>query len=130
MSGKPYMREVPTTTWWLQKRSYTLHMVQEFSCIVIGIYSLILLWGCYALSEGPEAYQAFLEALASPLSLVFHWVAVVFLFWHALTWFSLTPKAMPLMVGDDFLPGWIIVAAHYGAWAVLSLVILWLSGVI
>jgi len=40
------------------------------------------------------------------------------------TWFALTPKAMPLMVKDQPVPGIVIVGAHYVAWAVVSIVVL------
>jgi fumarate reductase subunit C len=43
------------------------------------------------------------------------------------TWFNLTPKALPLQVGEEFVPDWIIAGAHYAGWAVVSVVILALA---
>jgi len=41
----------------------------------------------------------------------------------------LTPKALPLQIGEDFVPGAAVAGAHFGAWAVLSLAVLYLAGV-
>jgi fumarate reductase subunit C len=45
------------------------------------------------------------------------------------TWFALTPKAMPLMVRGEPVPGALIVGAHYAAWAAVSAVVLLAAGV-
>jgi fumarate reductase subunit C len=81
------------------------------------------------LSEGPEAWSAFLEGLKNPLIVVFHLVALAFAVYHSITWFQLTPKALPVQLGEKFLPDGVISGAHFGAWTVLSLVVLYLAGV-
>ena len=79
--------------------------------------------------EGEGAYQLFLERLASPLSLGFHWLALVFTLYHSISWFALTPKAMPVQIGENFVPGYLIAAGHYIAWIGISLFILFITGV-
>ena len=49
--------------------------------------------------------------------------------YHAATWFNATQKAMPIQIGEDFVPGNLISGAHYAAWAVLSVVVLFVAGV-
>ena len=44
--------------------------------------------------------------------------------YHSISWFVVTPQAMPIQRGEEFVPGNIIVNAHYGVWAVVSLIIL------
>jgi fumarate reductase subunit C len=51
------------------------------------------------------------------------------MFYHAIAWFSVTPKAMPIQRGEEFVPASIIAGAHYVIWVVLSLLILLLAGV-
>ncbi|MCP3870038.1 MAG: fumarate reductase subunit C [Gammaproteobacteria bacterium] len=128
MSRNPYVREISRTTWYLGRKRDFLHMAQEVTSLFIGIYTLLLLWGVKALSQGPETYQAFLDGLTSPLSIAFHWVALAFTLYHAVAWFAVTPKAMPVQMGEEFLPEWIIAAGHYVAWIVVSIVILYLAG--
>ena len=128
MSRKPYVREISNTTWYLERRRDLTHMLQEVTSLFIGIYTIILLWGVKALSEGPEAYQGFLDALGSPLLITFNWITFVVMIYHSISWFSVTPKAMPVQIGEEFLPGGVIAAGHYVAWVVVSAVIYYLAG--
>ena len=41
----------------------------------------------------------------------------------------MTPKAQPIQIGEKFVPAGLIIAVHYLAWAVVSLVILFFAGV-
>ena len=126
---KPFVREVARTTWYLTRRRDRVHMAQELSSVFIGGYALLLLWGVKALAAGPEAYQAFLTSLSSPLSLGLHWLVLAVTLFHTVSWFGVTPKAMPVQIGEEFLPGGIIVGGHYVVWIALSLFILFVSGV-
>jgi len=127
MSRKPYVREA-TSEWIFRHPRYLRYMVREFSCLFIGGWTLMMVWGLRQLAEGPQAWAAFLEALRSPASVGFHLVALAFAAYHSVTWFNLTPKALPLQVGEEFVPDGAIAGAHFGAWAVLSLAILYFAG--
>jgi fumarate reductase subunit C len=128
MNRKPYVREISNTTWYLGRRRDLTHMLQELTSLFIGIYTIMLLWGVKALSEGPDAYQGFLDALGSPLLITFNWITFVVMIYHSVSWFSVTPKAMPVQIGEEFLPGGVIAAGHYVAWVVVSAVIYYLAG--
>jgi len=130
MSSKPYVREISRTSWYLSRKADTLHMVHEVSSLFVGIYALLLLWGVSALAGGRAAYAAFLDALSNPVILAAQWVVLVFVFIHAQSWFALTPKAMPIQIGEDFVPGHFISGAHYLAWIVFSLLVLYIAGVV
>jgi fumarate reductase subunit C len=103
-------------------------MLREITCVFVGAYTLLLLLGVYRLAQGEASYNAFLQALQSPFSIAFHIAALVFSVYHSITWFNLTPRAMPVQVGGSFLPDAVIAGAHYCGWIVLSLVVLFLSG--
>ena len=129
MSRKPYVREVPKTTWFLRQPRYVRYMAREVTCILIGAYTLLLVVAVKRLAEGQAAYDAFLEALRSPLGILFQLVALAFALYHSFSWFNVTPQAMPIQRGEEFLPGSIIRGAHYGGWIVVSLLVLILAGV-
>ena len=59
---------------------------------------------------------------------MFHLLALAFAIYHSVTWFNLTPKALPLQVGEGFVPDWVIAGAHYAAWIVVSSCVLILGG--
>jgi len=119
MNRKPYVREMPKS-WWLGQRRYTIYMVRELTCVLIGAYVLVILVGLFRLSQGPAAYGAFLDALQGPLAIGFHLLAFALALFHTVTWFGLTPKAMPLRFGEKTVPGTAIIMAHYVVWFVVS----------
>ena len=81
------------------------------------------------MAGGPEAYQRFLDSLSSPVMVLLLWATTIVMFYHAIAWFSVTPKAMPIQRGEEFVPGAVIAGAHYVVWVVLSLIVLALAGV-
>ena len=128
VTRKPYVRELPRVSWFLRQARYVRYMTRELSCIFIGAYTLLLVVGLKRLAEGQAAYESFLAGLRTPAAIVFHGVALAFALYHSVTWFNLTPKALPIQMGDDFLPGPVIAGAHYALWAVLSLAVLVFAG--
>lgn len=129
MSRNPLVREVPPTSWFFRHPRYLRYMAREVTCIFIAAYCVLLVVGLQRLSAGPAAWEGFLLALRSADSIVFHLLALAAAFYHAATWFNATQKAMPLQIGEDFVPGNVISGAHYVAWAVLSIAVLFLAGV-
>ena len=127
VNRRPYVRE-ETWRWIFRHPRYLRYMAREFSCLFIGAWTLLLVWGLKQLSEGPAAWNAFLAWLKSPASIAFHVVALGFAAYHSITWFRLTPKALPLQLGEEFVPDGVISGAHYAAWAALSLAVLYLAG--
>ena len=127
MSRKPYVREM-TYRWIFRHPRYLRYMAREFSCLFIGAWTLMMVWGLKQLAEGRASLEAFLEMLRSPWSIAFQCLALGFSLYHTVTWFNLTPKALPVQVGESFLPDAVIAGAHYAAWALLSLVLLKLAG--
>ncbi len=128
MSRKPYLREVPKTRWFFRHPRYLRYMAREVTCIFIGAYTLLLVAGIERLSAGQAAYEAFLRALQGPAAVLFLIVALGFALYHTATWFNLTPKALPIQVGGEFLPDAAITGAHYLGWVLVSLAILYWAG--
>ncbi|MCP4697300.1 MAG: fumarate reductase subunit C [Gammaproteobacteria bacterium] len=119
---KEYLRK-HSKTWWLSKSFYTRYMLREVSSFFIGVYMFVVLVGLMRLSEGEAAYNAFLLALQGPWSILFHITAFLLICFHAISWFNVTPQAMPLYLGDKPVPGAFIIGAHYAAWFVASAVV-------
>jgi len=129
MSRRPLVHECPPTTWYFRQPRYLRYMSREITSIFVGAYCVLLVVGLQRLSAGPAAWDAFLLGLRSADSIVFHLLALIAAVYHAATWFNATHKAMPVQIGEDFVPGNVISGAHYVAWAVLSVVIFYLAGV-
>lgn len=127
VSRRPYVRE-EGLGWITRHPRYLRYMAREFTCLFIGAWTLMMVWGLGQLAAGPEAWAAFLECLRSPASVAFHVVALVFATYHSVTWFNLTPKALPIQIGEEFLPDAVISGAHYAGWVLLSATVLYLAG--
>jgi fumarate reductase subunit C len=127
---RPYVREVSRTRWYFRHPRYMRYMAREVTSIFIGVYTVLLLVGLARLAESRTAYEAFLQALQSPPSIVFHVLALLFAAYHSITWFNLAPRAMPVHIGDKRVPDYVIAGAHYVVWALASVVVLIAAGVV
>lgn len=129
MSRRPYVREVSKTRWYFRHPRYLRYMSREVTCIFIGAFALLLLCTLDRLAAGPEAYASFISALQGPWSVAGLLLVLGFSLHNTISWFNVTPKAMPVQIGESFLPGGYIVIAHYAAWIVASLAVLYFAGV-
>ena len=129
MSRRPFVREVSRTRWYFRQPRYLRYMSREVTCIFIGAFALLLLCAVWRLSQGQAAWESFLAALEGPWSALGLVVILVFAVHNTTSWFNVTPKAMPVQIGEQFLPGKFIVAAHYVAWILVSLLVLYFAEV-
>jgi fumarate reductase subunit C len=78
-----------------------------------------------AVSRGDSTYQEFLAWSRHPVVMVLNVVTLLFVVFHAVTWFNLAPKAMVVHVGHKRLPGSLISASNYAAWVVATALVVW-----
>lgn len=130
MSRKPFVREVSRTRWYFKHPRYLRYMSREVTCVFIGAFALLLLCAVARLSQGQAAYESFLAAIKGPWSALGLLIVLVFAVHNSTNWFNVTPKALPVQMGEEFLPGKFIVAAHYALWILVSLVVLFYAGVL
>ena len=128
MNRRPYMRKVERS-WWLHHPRYVVYMIRELTSLFVGLYCALLAIGLVRLAQGQAAWDGFVAAFSSPPGVVFQLLCLAFATYHSVTWFALTPKAMPLVVKGEPVPGIVIVGAHYVAWAAVSAVVLIATGV-
>ncbi len=130
MSRKPYIRTVSKTGWYLKQPRYMRYMSREVTCIFIGAFALLMVCAVDRLAQGQAAFDGFMAALKGPWSFLGMALILAFAVHNATNWFNVTPKAMPVQIGEDFLDGKYIVGAHYAVWAIASLVVLFFAGVL
>jgi fumarate reductase subunit C len=87
---------------------------------------VLLLQLVSAVDTGPESYAGFIAWLTTPWVQVLNILSFLFIVYHALTFFVAAPQALVMHVGGRRVPGNLIMLGHYGAWAVASLLIVWL----
>jgi len=93
--------------WWKRDPYFMRYMAREVTAVFVAAYAVVLLVGLVRLGQGKEAYEAWLQALKSPLSLVFHLVVLAVFCYHTWSWFNIMPKTMPIMFvgGKRVQPG-------------------------
>lgn len=123
---RPYVRSMDG--WWKKNPYFVEYMIHEGTAIFVAAYALTLLCGLVRLGQGEAAWNAWLEALKSPFSLVAHVAFLAAIAYHAFTWFKLFPLTMPPMIvnGKKVDPSIIVstglTAAVVAALALLGLV--------
>ena len=92
---KPYVR--PMTRWWQRDPYFVRYMWREGTALAVAAYALILMMGVLRLAQGQAAFDGWLQALRSWPSIVFHLVLLAAMVLHAISWFEIMPKTMPML---------------------------------
>jgi fumarate reductase subunit C len=103
-------------------------MIREMTSLFIGIYSAVLVIGLVRLAQGQSAWEGFLMTLSSTPGVLVQLVCLLFATYHSVTWFALTPKAMPVMVRGQPVSAKTIIRVHYAVWVAMSLIVLIAAG--
>jgi succinate dehydrogenase subunit C len=121
-----WLRRPVSTYWWLQKWSYFRFILREGSCMFVLWFVVYLLLLVNAVGQGPGIYARFVEWSATPWVLALNIVSFLFVVYHAVTFFEAAPQAMVVHIGRNRVPGYLVMAGHYVAWAVVSVFLVWL----
>jgi fumarate reductase subunit C len=121
-----WLRRPVSTYWWLERKSYLAFILREGSCLFVGWFVVYLLLLVAAVGREPGSYAQFLDWAATPSVLALNIVSFLFIVYHAITFFEAAPQAMAVHVGRKRLPGSMVRAGHYAAWAVISAYVAWL----
>lgn len=90
---RPYMRSMHS--WWKRDPYFIRYLAMEATSILVSVYALILLVGLLRLSQGETAYNAWLDALKSPVSVGLHVLILLVFIYHSWSWFKIMPKTLP-----------------------------------
>jgi len=112
--------------WWLKDRAYMKFVIRELTSVFVAFFAMLYLWQLRTVAQGPEAYARFMARLKTPLFLTANVVAFLFVLYHTITWFNLTPTAMVLRVRGKRVPDKIVAGSNYVVWLLLSAVVAWI----
>jgi fumarate reductase subunit C len=121
-----WLRRRVSTYWWLKRGSYLAFILRELSSVFIAWFVAFLLLFIRAVSQGPAAYEAFLDWARGPLVVFLNLITLAFVTFHAVTWFNLAPRAMVVDLGGRRLPGALIAGSNYAAWIAVSALLFWI----
>ena len=135
MSGVPHhhtpyhprwYRRRMSVWWWLKDVAYAKFVLREMTSVFVAFFAMLYLWQLRTVAQGPEAYARFMARLKTPLFLTANVVAFLFVLYHTITWFNLTPTAMVLRVRGKRVPDKIVAGSNYVVWLLLSAVVAWI----
>jgi fumarate reductase subunit C len=124
LRARRYVSATPTT-WWLRRWTYLRFMLRESSSFFVAYAVVLVLLQMQALKSGAEAYQNFQAWLASPLMLTVNLITLLFVIFHAASWFNLVPQAMLPRIKGRPLSKLATAWPLYLLWIVISLVVAW-----
>lgn len=121
-----WYRKRVSTWWWLGEWHYLKFILRELSSIAVALSVGFTLWQLSALRSDPEAYAQFQTRMQSPWMIAISVIVFAFVIFHSITWFNLTPRAMPAVrLGGKRVPEVMIALPNYFIWAAISAVVGW-----
>ena len=120
-----YRRRV-SVWWWRKDPAYTKFVLREITSVFVAFFSILYLWQLRTLASGPDAYAAFMAQLKTPFFLTIDTIAFLFVLFHTVTWFNLTPTAMVVRVRGTRVPDKIVAGSNYIVWVLLSGIVAWI----
>ena len=121
-----WYRAKVSTWWWLGRPSYIAFILRELSSVFVAWTVVFLLLAVRAVGEGASAYRDFLDWAATPWMVAINLVTLLFVVYHAVTWFNLTPSAVVVKLGGRRVPPAVIAGQAYAGWVVVTAIVAWL----
>ena len=121
-----WYRRPMSVWWWLKNRAYARFVVRELTSVFVAFFAMLFLWQLRAVARGPDAYAQFTARLKTPPFLILDAVALLFVLFHTITWFNLTPTAMVVRVKGKRVPDRIVAGSNYVVWVLVSGVVAWI----
>lgn len=116
---RPYVR--PMGRWWRRDPFFMRYMAREATAVIVALYALVLLSGLVCLVRGEAAWNAWTQALRSPVSVALHLMLLVGMVYHTFSWFEIMPKTMPMIfIGGQRLQPSVITRTGLAAAVVAS----------
>jgi fumarate reductase subunit C len=115
-----------STYWWVARWPYLKFILREASSVFVAWTVVLTLLQIRAIERGAANYASFQDSLRNPFMLALSLITLLFVVFHAITWFNLAPKAMAIHVGGKRLSELAIAAPNYIVWIVVSGVVAWI----
>lgn len=123
---KPYVRPM-TATWWKKLPFYRFYMLREGTAIPAVWFSIVLIYGIFALKHGPESWAGFVGFLQNPIVALLNLIALAAALLHTKTWFELAPKAANIIIKNEKMGPGPVIKGLWGVTIVATVIILFVG---
>ena len=84
----PYVRPMPST-WWKKLPFYRFYMLREGTAVPTVWFSIVLIYGLFALKHGAESWAGYIGFLQNPIVVILNLITLAAALLHTKTWFEL-----------------------------------------
>ncbi len=98
--------------------------MRESTSVLQVWFSILVLYGVFALKSGPESWAGFVGFLSNPIILIINIITLAATLLHTTTWFNLAPKAVSIIVKDKKMSDEPIVKGFWALTIVVTAAIL------
>jgi len=112
-----------TPYWYFDRWPYLKFLLRESSSIFVGWFAVVMLLQLNALISGPLEYAQFEGWMATPAVFIVNLISLVFICFHAVTWFRLVPRVMARQVLGRPTPDMMSAAPNFAVWLAASVVV-------
>jgi fumarate reductase subunit C len=109
--------------WYFDRWPYLKFMLREASSVFVAWFAVVILLQLNAIISGPTAYANFQRWMATPAVFIVNIISLVFICFHAVTWFMLVPRVMARQVLQRPTPDMMSAAPNFGIWLVASVIV-------
>ncbi|MGV7962917.1 fumarate reductase subunit FrdC [Photorhabdus tasmaniensis] len=97
---KPYVRSM-APNWWQKLGFYRFYILRESTAVMTVWFSILLIYGVFALKGGTQSWDGFVTFLQNPVILLINIVTLLGALLHTKTWFELAPKAANIVIKGE-----------------------------
>lgn len=123
---KAWVRPMPSS-WWKSLPFYRFYMLREGTAVTTVWFSIVLIYGLYALKDGPESWDGFVSFLQNPVVAILNLITLAAALLHTKTWFELAPKASNIVIKDEKMGPEPVIRGLWVVTAVITVVILFVA---
>jgi fumarate reductase subunit C len=120
-----YRRPIPDD-WWLKKYRYFMYMMRELTALFAALWVIGFLVQLPMMAGYPEnmaAYNAWLDYVRSPWWILFSFICLIFVLYHAVTFINLMGTVMTARFGKIRIGGGMVVAPMMLAWLGITILL-------
>jgi fumarate reductase subunit C len=107
--------------WWLKNPRYFLYMIRELTAVFAALWVVLFMLQLPQIAAAPREWAN--DVSSSPGWILFSFVSLLFVVYHAWTFFTATGTAVYVRIGKTATPAGAINGATLVGWAVATVVI-------
>ncbi|OCQ52461.1 Fumarate reductase subunit C [Photorhabdus australis subsp. thailandensis] len=97
---KPYVRSM-APNWWQKLGFYRFYILRESTAVTTVWFSILMIYGVFALKGGTQSWDGFVAFLQNPVILLINIITLLGALLHTKTWFELAPKAANVVIKGE-----------------------------